>query len=357
MAVEDSGPARGTFIGVDVGGTKVAIAAMRDGELGESVLLRTEVDDQAALIAQLEQGIRGAMAIAGEPVVAVGLGIPSVIEFATGRVRASVNVPLRDVPLRDVLEERLSGMPVYVDNDATCAGIAEAHDEHGRLDTPNLVIFTVGTGVGGGIVIDGLPYRGATGAAAELGHMIVGLDLLEGAKAEGAHGDSAGAPGEFPRRGSLEALASGRALDALARESAAAYPNSAVGRLAASGRAVSGHDVLAAARAGDPHAEVVLTLLGERLGVGIANAINIFDPEVVAIGGGVSTAGELLLSTASESARRFVLPGVGMRTEIRLARAGPQAGVRGAALLAGLEVGREHARDGHRSRKSDATTI
>lgn len=356
MAAE-LGPTRGAFIGVDVGGTKIAIAAMRDGSLGEPVVASTETSSQDALLEQLEQGIRGAIALVGEGVAAVGLGIPSVIEFATGRVRASVNIPLHDVALREVLQQRLPGVAVYVDNDATCAAIAEAHDDHGRLDTPNLVMLTVGTGVGGGIITGGLPYRGATGGAAELGHMVIGLDLSEGARAEAAHGEATGAPGEFPRRGSLEALASGRALDALARESASTFPNSALGELVASGQKVSGRDVLAAARDGEPHAEVVLTLLGERLGVGIANVINAFDPDVVAIGGGVSAAGELLLRAASDSARRFVLPGVGTRTDIRLARSGPLAGVRGAALLASLELTRERARDGHQVSRDDATTI
>ncbi|HTX11151.1 MAG TPA: ROK family protein [Solirubrobacteraceae bacterium] len=357
MAVEDSGSRRGTFIGVDVGGTKIAIAAMRDGVLGDPVVIPTETENQQALIAQLEQGIRGAMAIAGERVSAVGLGIPSIIEFTTGRVRTSTNIPLRDVPLREVLEQRLPGIAVFVDNDATCAAIGEAHDESGRLDTPNLVMLTVGTGVGGGIVIDGLPYRGATGAAAELGHTIVGLDLSEGAVAVGAHDNAVGALGEFPRRGSLEALAAGRTLDALALSSARAHPNSKLGQLAASGHQLNGHDVLLAASEGDPYAQVARTLLGERLGVGIANVINTFDPEVVAIGGGVSAAGDTLLETASESAWRFVLPGVGTSTTIRLARRGAEAGVRGAALLASVEVARKAPGGAARERAADASTI
>ena len=110
------------------------------------------------------------------PARAVGVAVPSVVDFETGRVRASVNVPLADIALRDVLRERL-GMPVVVDNDATCAALAEAYDDDGALVARHLVMFTIGTGVGGGIVIDGRVYRGATGAAAELGHTIVGADL------------------------------------------------------------------------------------------------------------------------------------------------------------------------------------
>ncbi len=111
-----------------------------------------------------------------------------------------------------------------------------------------------------------------------------------------------------------------------------------MGRVAAATGAVDGHDAVEAAQAGDADAVGALRTLGERLGIGIANAINTFDPDVVAVGGGVSVAEELLLGPAREAAMRYVLPGVGERTEIRLARHGSRAGVRGAALLAGLEL-------------------
>jgi glucokinase len=319
-------------VGVDVGGTKVAVAVLRGGRLSEPDLRPTVLSDSAALIDQLTDQIDAARWRAresGSEVEAVGLGIPSVIEWATGRVRSSVNIPLEDVPLREVLRERL-GIPVYVDNDATCAALAEAHDDEGRLTARNLVMITVGTGVGGGIVIDGEIYRGATGAAAEIGHILIGLC-----------GEPYHAAPHFPQEGSLEALAAGRALDALAREAAAEHPESAIGRLAAAGKAVAGPDVVHAAKDGDPVAIAAVERLGQRLGVGIASLVNVFDPEVVAIGGGVSTAGELLLSPAREVARGFILPGVGTETQIRLARSGPEAGVRGAALLASQELARE----------------
>jgi glucokinase len=340
---ESSTAAVQAVIGADVGGTKIEIALMSDGAFGEGALVRTEHANQDAFLDQLHAAIQKAVDAAPQRVAAVGVGIPSVIEFATGRVHSSVNVPLSDVPMREVLEARLEGLPVYVDNDATCAALAEAHDERGRLVTPNLVILTVGTGVGGGIVIDGQPYRGTTGAAGELGHTIVGLDLTEGARAASAHANGASGGGDFPRQGSLESLASGSALDELARSTAATHTGSALAQLAAAGQTVSGPDLVAAARDGDPQAAAAISLLGERLGVGIANVINTFDPEVVAIGGGASQAGELLLDAARNSAWRFVLPGVGTRTEIRLARSGPSAGVRGAALLASLELARSGA--------------
>lgn len=316
-----------TVIGVDVGGTKVSVALMRDGVLAEPQLQATEQSDGDALVRQLGELIAAELERASEPVIAVGIGIPSVIEWESGRVRASVNVPLRDVPLRDLLHDRLE-LPVYVDNDANCAALAEAHDDEGRLTVSELVMLTVGTGVGGGIVSGGRIFHGATGGAAELGHMIIGMNLEE---------DEVPPGGSFPVPGSLEHLAAGRALDHLATRAAASHPDSALGRVLAREGRVAGPDAVSAAHAGDAQAQEVIALLGHRLGVGIANAVNIFDPEVVAVGGGVSAAGELLIGPARESAQRFILPGVGTRTQIRLARSGPQAGVRGAALLAGQE--------------------
>jgi len=253
------------------------------------------------------------------------VAVPSVVDFATGRVRSSVNIPLADIPLREVLRERL-GIPIYVDNDATCAALAEAYEDDGSLTARHLVMFTVGTGVGGGIVVEGRIYRGATGAAAELGHTIVGADLR---RAPFQHGE------QFPQPGSLESLAAGRTLSELAREHG--IPDGQTARLACGG---------------DRAARAAVELVGRRLGVGIANAINTFDPDLVVIGGGICAAGELLLAPAREEAARFTLTGVGTRTQIRTARYGPEAGVRGAALLACHELAHEPvtSSEGHRVR-------
>jgi glucokinase len=296
---------RDRLIGVDVGGTKVSVAALANGGLSKPTLEPTRLESPEALLDQLVDVVQ--RTAGDEGMTAVGLGVPSVIDWESGRVRSSVNIPLRDVPLRQVLRERL-GVPVFVDNDASVAALAEAQEAGVR----NLVMFTIGTGVGGGVVIDGRVFRGTTGAAPELGHWVIGADLSQG---QPEHRD------RFPQPGSLEALASGTALDALGRERGFA----------------DGRVVVEVAKKGDERAREALALLGHRLGVGIANAINAFDPEVVAIGGGVSAAGDLLLDPARETAWRFVLPGVGTRTEIRLARSGSEAGVLGAALLAGLE--------------------
>jgi glucokinase len=294
------------LIGVDVGGTKVSVAVLEDGRLSEPVLRPTDQRGSDELVAQLIEAIRAA-----GPADAVGVGVPSVIDFETGMARTSVNIPLQGVPLRQLLTDAL-GFPAFVDNDATVAALAEAFDDDLRPIAQTLVMITVGTGIGGGIVINGRIFRGATGAAPEIGHIIIGANLRTGAPA----------PGKLPEHDSLEYLASGRALDRLGHERGLG----------------DGLAVVDAARAGDEQAQDAMRILGERLGIGIANVINTFDPELVVIGGGVSNAGDLLLDPAKRVAAEFVIPGVGTRTEIRLARYGPQAGVRGAALLARQEL-------------------
>ncbi|HLH64386.1 MAG TPA: ROK family protein [Solirubrobacteraceae bacterium] len=311
-------------VGVDLGGTKVAVARLSAGELSQPAIAPTELGRQERLIDQLVSMVQDCR---GPRLDAVGIGVPSVVEFETGRVVASANIPLADVPLRRVLGERL-GVPVFVDNDATVAALAEAHDERLAMTARDLVMFTIGTGVGGGLVLGGRIYRGATGAAGELGHTLVCADL----RAPWPTGDP------FPKPGSLERAASGHALDALARELARERPDGGLGRIVAAGGEVAGADAVACARAGDPHAAQIVSLWAGRLGIGIANAINTFDPDEVVIGGGGAQAGELLLEPARRVAQGYVLPGAGRRTTIRLARHGVQAGVLGAALLAAHEL-------------------
>ena len=296
------------LIGVDVGGTKVAVAALEGSGLAEVGSWPTDSDNEEELLEQFVTAIRAAGAAD-----AVGIAVPSAVDFATGTARFSVNIPLAGVPLRDLLRERL-GIPVYVDNDANCAALAEAYADDRYLVARHLVMLTVGTGIGGGIVIDGRIYRGASGAAAELGHQIVGADLSDGAPA---------AQQRPPQPASLEALAAGRGLHALAQERGLE----------------NGEEAVKLAHEGDDRALECLRILGERIGIGVANAINTFDPDMVVLGGGISAAaGDLLLEPARRVAASYVMPGVGTKTRITLARYANKAGMRGAALLAGHEL-------------------
>jgi glucokinase len=193
-------------------------------------------------------------------------------------------------------------------------------------------MLTLGTGVGGGIVIDGRIFRGSSGLGAELGHVVVDANGPE-------------CPGACPNRGCLEALCSGTALERAATAFAAEHPSSWFGQLVAdrggaakgAGR-VKGREVVEAAREGDGDARALLDDLGRWLGVGIASFMNIFEPEHVVIGGGLSGAADLFLATAEVEARERALPGLVGRTRISVAKAGNHAGVIGAGLLAAQEL-------------------
>lgn len=284
------------ILGVDVGGTKVAVAAVERGEARHAVEHPTVLESTSALLDGIESAIREVTAAAGEP-EAIGIGVPSQVEFATGTVLASVNIPLAGVPLREELGRRF-GVPVYVDNDASCAALAEAD----AIGATELVMLTLGTGVGGGIVTGGRIFRGAHGLGGELGHVVVEADGPE-------------CPGTgCPNRGCLEALCSGTALER------------------ASG--MKGREVVEAARSGDAAARAHLDEIGRYLGIGISNMVNAFQPEVVVIGGGLSAAADLFLETAVAEAGARALPALWQRVTVQVAKAGNAAGVIGAGLLA-----------------------
>jgi glucokinase len=240
-------------------------------------------------------------------------------------VLASVNVPLAGVPLREELGARFA-VPVVVDNDANCAALAEAQLVDGG-PARHLVMLTLGTGVGGGVVIDGRIFRGATGLGAELGHFPIDGD--------GPLCPGAGCPG----RGCVEALCSGTALERDATELGRDRPDTPLGRLYAQHGRVSGRDAVADARGGDLDAAELFERLGTWLGVAIAGFVNAFEPEQVVIGGGLSRAAELFLERARAEAAARALPALWERTSVSLARGGADAGVIGAGVLAAQQHG------------------
>jgi glucokinase len=312
-------------IGVDVGGTKVGAARIVGATCQCHVEQPTHLDSSDGLIDQIESVIREVIETEGEP-GAIGVGLPSQIDFASGTVVASVNIPLEGVPLGEKLEERL-GIPISVDNDANCAALAEAHFIEGG-PAQHLVMYTLGTGVGGGVIIDGAIFRGATGLGAELGHVVIDWDGPE-------------CPGACPNHGCLEALCSGLALERDATEFAEDHPESRLGELlkkSDKGK-VRGRDVVAAAR--DHEDEDALRLLervGTFLGVGLSGAINTFEPEYIVIGGGLSQGADFFLDRAREEAKSRALPALADRVRIELAQGGPDAGLIGAGLLAAQEI-------------------
>lgn len=315
-----------TVLGIDVGGTKVAAAAVADGRARHGVEHPTVLDGPDALLDGIEVAVEEVTRRAGVP-EAIGIGVPSQVDFATGTVRASVNIPLAGLPLRAELGRRF-GVPVFVDNDANCAALAEARvvpDAPAR----HLVMLTLGTGVGGGVIVDGRIFRGATGLGAELGHLVIDASSAGAAPA-----------GEFPRAGSLEWICSGSGLEREATRRGREQPATGLGRVFAERGRVSGRDADDLARGGDGSALELFAWHGRHLGIGIASVVNAFEPEYVVIGGGLSRAADLFLDTARAEAAEWALPALWERVSLRLAGAGADAGVIGAGLLAAQELAR-----------------
>ena len=289
-------------IGVDVGGTKILAGLVRrDGTVERRHERATPVSSQAELVRELERAVEEVRA---DGVAAVGFGVPSTIDQRAGRAVSSVNIPLADLDLRGHMASRF-GVPVGIDNDANAAAIAEWRLGAGR-GARHMVMLTLGTGIGGGLILDGRPYRGAIGAAGELGHVVIEHD---GEPCQGA----------CTGHGHLETLASGREATEEAR--------------AAFGPAADSHRLVRLAREGDVRAREILEELGRRLGSALGSLVNVFNPEVIVIGGGFAAAGELVLEPAVEVMRREALPPA--RDLVRVVRAelGTAAGLVGAALV------------------------
>jgi glucokinase len=303
----------------DAGGTKLLGGVVdADGHVHERVRLPIAGASGEELLDVFAESAERLRAGAGE-VVAAGYGIPSLIDRARGLSVSSVHLPLDEVAFGRLMEERL-GLPVAWDNDTNLALLAE-HRLGAARGCSEAVMLTIGTGIGGAMVLRGELYRGAVGAAGELGHMTVDLD---------------GPPclGDCPGRGCLEAVASGTAIGREGAAAAAAAPESALGRAVAGGRPPVGELVTELARAGDATARSVLELAGRRLGAGLVSLAHVFNPEVIVLGGGAMAAGDLLLDPARDVlAERGLAPS---RDVVRVVAAslGDEAGMIGAALAA-----------------------
>lgn len=311
-------------IGIDAGGTKLLGGVVDDELVVHHRVHRTwrGADRQETLDIMVD-AVEEVRAVAPE-VEAVGFGIPALVEFATGVSTWSTHLPLEDVPFRDFMSERL-GLPVYVDNDVNVALLAE-HRFGAARGTEHAVMLALGTGIGSGILLGGRIYRGSSGMGAELGHIVVDVDGPE-------------CLGNCPGRGCLEVLASGTAIGLAGEEAARAAPDSALGRRLAAGRDITGPLVTELAHGGDELAREVLVRVGQRLGAGITSIVNTFSPEVVVIGGGAVSAGELLLEPARAVVARRALPPLREAARVVPAHFGDESGMLGAALFA-LEEGR-----------------
>ena len=306
-------------IGIDAGGTK---------------LLGGVVDEQMVVHHRVHRTWRGAgrqetldiftdaveeVRAAAPDVEAIGFGIPALVEWEAGVSRWSNHLPLDGVPFRDLMSERL-GLPVLVDNDGNASMLAEGR-QGAAAGARHAVMISLGTGIGGGLWLNGDVYRGATGVGAEMGHSVLLL-----------HGPDC--PGDCPGIGCFEALVSGTAIGREGMRRAEADPDSALGRRLAADQEITGGIVTEMAHDGDPVARDVLAEVGERLGFGLVGLVNIFNPEVIVIGGGAVRAGDLLLEPARRVIADHALPPARELVEIVPAHFGAESGMLGAALMA-----------------------
>jgi glucokinase len=311
----------GLTLGVDIGGTKVLGGVVdADGRVLAQARGDTPADDVARTLERIIEVIT--KLTAEYEVEAIGIGAAGWIDAKRATVLFAPNLAWRNEPLRDEVARHVT-VPVVVENDANVAAWAEFQFGAAADATDSMVMFTIGTGIGGALIIGGELVRGAHGIAGELGHTTAVPD---------------GHPCGCGKRGCIEQYASGKALVRFARANAALEPEQATVLLAlAEGdpRKITGPLVTAAARRGDPASLTAFAEVGHWLGTGLADLVQIVDPQVLVVGGGVIDAGDLLLKPArtsfsAELAQRGRLP----IAEVRGALLGNTAGVVGAADLA-----------------------
>ena len=302
-------------IGVDVGGTKIAAAVVTpEGEVLNEVRYPSSGPKERLLssMARSVNEVRDGFEIGG-----ICLAVPGTVSTVENKIIDAPNLhAIEGIPLKDELEER-TGLTTTVENDANAAAWGEFRFGAGS-EVSHLIFITLGTGVGGGVISHGVLLRGAQGAGGEMGHITIQ-----------ATGPRCGCG----NHGCLEALASGTAIARRAREVASEEPDSALGQLAVE-RAVLGEDVAGLARQGDEAAISVLRETGVWLGIGLAGFVNVFNPEVIAIGGGAARAGDLILDAARHEVRLRAMSPSRDLVEINEATLGAESGVLGAAALA-----------------------
>jgi glucokinase len=304
---------RPNAVGIDLGGTKMKVGVIRpDGTIVHSVTVPRPATGEA----MLSEPVRVAREVMDDSVGRIGVGAAGLVRPSDGVMVWGPNVAGEEIAFKENFEQQLQ-LPTAVDNDATVAGLAETRVGASR-GYQHVLMITLGTGIGGGWMINGAPYRGRA-FAGEIGHMIV---------------DVGGQWCTCGQKGCWETFASGRRLDQMARDLVAARPGGLVAKLA-DGATPTGQHLTDAAQQGDWDAIARIEEMGVWLGIGIANLIAAFDPEIIVIGGGAGRAGDVLLEPARESVLNS-LEGSDHRplTPIVVAQLGEDAGMIGAGLLA-----------------------
>ena len=308
------------YIGIDLGGTNIKGALVSaEGEILKEHSIPTRVDLGPEAVAGRIGQVIAQLSIGEDTVGGVGVGCPGTVDDASGIVRFAANLNFVNFDLRSALRAH-TALPIHLGNDANAAALGEALFGCGR-GAESTIVVTLGTGVGGGVVLDGKMLTGYTGAASELGHMVI---------------RAGGEECTCGRRGCFEAYASATALIRETKRAMAAHPESRMHAAAEENGAVDGRTAFIAAQRGDAAAQAVVDRYLDDLACGVANIVNIFFPEVIALSGGVANQGDTLLVPLRERVRAL---SYGSRyavrhTRIELCTLGYRAGVIGAALLA-----------------------
>lgn len=310
------------YIGIDVGGTGIQVGVVdAKGNILKKggIVTRTDlpVEEQIRQMADCALETLDKSGYTLEDVASVGLGIPGIVDPRTGTVPFCTNLGWKEVPLRDIFR-RFIDKPIFIDNDATVAGLAESVAGV-SANTDSSVFLTLGTGVGAGIVIHGKVWSGFHGVGSEFGHTILELD---------------GEPCTCGSHGCLERYTSATAIIRMAREAVAKHPDSLIMELCGGDPAkINGKIVFDAAREGDEQGVKVFRRYIRYLAQAIANVINFLDPEVIALGGGISKAGDFLLDAVRKEVPHYLLYKTMPYSRIEIARLGADAGIIGAAML------------------------
>lgn len=310
------------YIGIDLGGTNIAVGVVN--EKGD-ILARTSTPTlpqrpYAELVKDMARCIGTVTEEAGvsqRDIASIGIGIPGVADQKEGKVIFCTNLGWRDIPLREEMQKYYD-KPVYIDNDATVAGLAESYAGV-SVGCHSSVFLTLGTGVGGGIIINGKPWSGAHGVGSELGHMTLVVD---------------GVPCTCGNDGCVERYCSATAIIRMARQACLGYPESLIMKLAGGDpEKIHARTVIDAARAGDPTALQVFNRFTRYLAITVNNVTAFLDPEMIVLGGGVSNAGEFLLNAVKAQLPRYLMYKTLPSPRLELAKLGNEAGIIGAAML------------------------
>jgi len=310
------------YIGVDLGGTGIKAGVVNEaGEILSKGSTPTNIErpysEIIADIAALCEKVAAEAGVTMDDIAAIGVGVPGICDPKTGVIPFCTNLGWHEVPFVEEMHKHID-KPVRVDNDATVAGLAESIAGVSAGSQAS-VFVTLGTGVGGGIVINGRPYSGAHGVGSEIGHMILKMD---------------GEPCTCGNKGCFERYASATAIIREARRAVEKHPESAM-RTACGGdpERINAKIVIDCAKAGDATAKAVFDDYVKGLAHGLINIVNVIDPEVIVLGGGVSNAGEFLLNAVREKMKELIFYKTMPYARIELARLGADAGIIGAAML------------------------